>query len=400
MPAKVRQQLKSARRIVIKVGSHTVCSNMVANGEAADSDTRGASPGLNIGLNIVACKRIASQIQELHKNHEVLLVSSGSVAAGAMARGLTAIPHDIPTKQALAALGQGRLMRAWEDAFSEWKDHISLAQVLLTHDDLADRRRYLNSRQTLLTLLNEYKAIPVINENDTVAVHEIKLGDNDILAAQVAALVEADLLIMLTTTDGLYSADPTEDSGAEHIPVIFGGDTNLKALAGGPGKANGLSVGGMATKVEAASSLARKGIPTVIANGATENVITDIVAGKEIGTLVMPEESPLTARKHWIVYTLKTRGELTIDDGAAKALTEQGRSLLPSGVVRVEGDFGRGEAVSIRGGDGVEIARGLAEYNASDMKQIVGKQTSEIEAILGYIFGDELVHRNDLVVMK
>jgi len=322
----------------------------------------------------------------------VILVSSGAVAAGLGSCPGLVRKRSIPEKQALAALGQSLLMEAWRRFFD-----FPTAQILLTHDDLRNRKRYVNARNTLRTLL-ELGALPIVNENDTVAVDELKVGDNDNLAAHVATLVEADLLLILSDVDGLYTANPSTDPGARLIPSVATIDASVFARAGGRGSKVG--TGGMITKLEAARKATSAGIEVVIANGREDRTVEALLAGRCPGTHFVRNGSPMAARKHWLLHTLPVRGRVTIDTGAMRAVRDRGASLLPSGVVAVAGDFQRGDAVAIASADDSFAARGLAQYSAEQLERIKGVQSAEIAEILGFAFTDVIVHRGDLVLLE
>jgi len=365
-----------ARRLVIKLGS-----TLVTN------DGR--------GIDHAAVGRWAEEIAALKRSgKEVVLVSSGAIVEGMQRLGWTKRPAAIHALQAAAAVGQMGLVQAYEAAFSRFGLHT--AQILLTHEDLADRRRYLNARSTLLTLLT-LGVIPVINENDTVTTDEIRLGDNDTLGALVTNLIEADALVLLTDQDGLHSADPRKEPTATLVRQARAGDPALEAMAGGAGSA--LGRGGMLTKVLAAKRAARSGASTVIANGREERVLGRLAAGEVIGTELVAETSTLAARKQWLADHVRLAGRLSLDAGAVRALARDGKSLLPIGVVACEGQFERGEVVACCDPDGREIARGLANYSAAETQRILRKPSSEIEAILGYIDEPELIHRDNLVLL-
>lgn len=324
---------------------------------------------------------------------EVLLVTSGSVAVGMQRLGRKQRPHALHELQAMAAIGQMGLIQAYESAFLQHNLHT--AQVLLTHDDLADRGRYLNARTTLLTLL-ELGAIPVINENDTVAVEEIRFGDNDTLAAQVVNVIEADLLVILTDQEGLFDADPRANPDAQLITEGEAGDPALDAMAGDSGS---LGRGGMRSKLEAARKAARSGAATVIVSGRETDVLTKVLAGDTVGTYLEPAQGRLNARKQWLAGHLKPRGRLVLDQGAVTVLKGQGKSLLPVGVTSVDGRFSRGELVSCIDPEGREIARGLVNYDADETARIIGQSTEKIESILGYVDEPELIHRDNLALI-
>ncbi len=366
----------SARRLVVKVGS-----SLVTN------DGR--------GLDHAAVDRWATQIAELRRaGREIVLVSSGAIAEGVKRLGWTARPSTMHELQAAAAVGQMGLVQAYESAFARFGLHT--AQILLTHDDLADRRRYLNARSTLFTLL-ALDVIPIINENDTVTTDEIRFGDNDTLGALVTNLIEADVLVLLTDQPGLFTADPRRDPAATLVRTAQAGEARLEAMAGGAGSAVGR--GGMLSKVLAAKRAARSGASTVIANGREENVLTRLAAGEEIGTSLCAPDVSLGARKQWLADHVQLAGRLTLDAGAVRALVRDGKSLLPIGVVGVDGNFERGEIVGCFDPDGREVARGLVNYSAPETARILRKPSSEIAAILGYIDEPELIHRNNLVLL-
>jgi glutamate 5-kinase len=363
-------------RLIIKIGSTLITNH-------------------GIGVDHALIAEWVRQIALLRQaQHEVILVSSGAIAEGMKRLGWKSRPVALNQLQAAAAVGQMGLVQVYESAFREHQ--LGTAQILLTHDDLADRTRYLNARSTLSTLL-QLGIVPVINENDTVVTDEIKFGDNDTLAALVANLVEADLLVILTDQQGLYSADPRANPDATLITEAKAGDAKLEKMAGGAGSA--LGRGGMLTKVLAAKKAALSGASTVIAYGRTANVLPQIAAGVAIGTKLTTEANAMQARKMWLAGQLKTMGKLIVDEGAARALTAGGKSLLPIGVVSVEGVFARGDVVSAVRQDGVEIARGLCNYPSTEAAKICRKSTAEIELILGYIAETELIHRDNLVLI-
>ena len=370
-----RERLRSARRWVVKIGSSLV----TANGRGLDAD---------------AIRAWSAELAALHADGvEVLLVSSGAVAEGMSRLGWRRRPHALHELQAAAAVGQMGLVQAYEAAF---KAHgIRTAQILLTHDDVADRQRYLNARSTLRTL-GGLGVVPIVNENDTVANEEFRFGENDTLAGLVANLVEADAMVILTDTDGLYDRDPRTDPAARIIREGRAGDPELAAMAGGAGTAWGR--GGMATKVDAATRAARSGTATAIAPGADEHVLTRLRRGERVGTLLEPSQEPLMARKRWLANHLRLAGQLRVDAGAARALRRSGVSLLAAGVTGVRGTFRRGEVVACIDGDGREIARGLANYAADEIERIRGRGSHEIEGILGYVVEPELIDRDNMVI--
>jgi glutamate 5-kinase len=324
----------------------------------------------------------------------VILVSSGAIAEGTQRLGWSARPRAIHDLQAAAAVGQMGLVQAYETAFAQYGLHT--AQVLLTHDDLADRRRYLNARTTLVTLLG-LRVIPVINENDTVTTDEIRFGDNDTLGALVTNLVEADVLVLLTDQQGLYTADPRVDPRATLVRQARAGDPDLEQMAGGAGSTIGR--GGMLTKVLAAKRAARSGASTIIACGREPDVLTRLAAGESLGTTLTAEHTSLGARKQWLADHVRVAGRLTLDSGAVRALAKDGKSLLPIGVVAVAGQFGRGELVGCHAPDGREVARGLVNYGAQEALRIMRRPSSEIESVLGYVDEPELIHRDNLVLL-
>ncbi|MBF7083700.1 glutamate 5-kinase [Desulfallas sp. Bu1-1] len=343
-------------------------------------------------LNIEQIEQLVRQLADLHnRGMDVLLVTSGAVGAGMGKLGLARRPRTIPEKQAAAAVGQGILLHMYEKIFAEYG--VIVGQVLLTREDFADRRRFLNARNTLQAMLG-FHIIPVINENDTVAVDEIKLGDNDNLAAMVAGLVDADLVVLLSDVDGLFDGRPG-DPGATLVKEIREIDDRIEALAGGVGSAVG--TGGMATKIQAARIAMHSGVVTIIARASERDVIRRLVAGEPLGTVFWPSVR-LVNKKRWIAYGATVCGRIYIDGGAARALRENGKSLLPSGVTGVEGDFEMGNTVSVVAPDGKEIARGIVNYSAAEVERIKGRKTGEIEKILGYKDYDEIIHRDNLAL--
>jgi glutamate 5-kinase len=364
-----------ARRLVIKFGS-----SLVTN------EGRGIDHG--------AVARWAEQIAALGRaGRQVVLVSSGAIVEGMQRLGWASRPSAIHELQAAAAVGQMGLVQAYETAFSRFGFHT--AQVLLTHEDLADRRRYLNARSTLVTLLG-LSVIPIINENDTVTTDEIRFGDNDTLGALVTNLIDADVLVLLTDQPGLHSGDPRKDAAATLLRRARAGDTALEAIAGGAGSHGR---GGMLTKVLAAKRAARSGASTVIADGREPDVLTRLAAGEAIGTELIADTLTLAARKQWLADHVRVAGRLTLDAGAVRALTLEGKSLLPIGVSACDGRFERGEIVGCFDGEGREIARGLVNYGLSETQRILGKPSSEIESTLGYVDDRELIHRDNLVLL-
>jgi len=371
----MRARIGNARCLVVKVGSALVTNN-------------------GAGLDREALQNWARQIAALRADgRKVALVSSGAIAAGMQRLGWKSRPHEVHQLQAAAAVGQMGLVQAYESAFSE--HGLQTAQILLTHDDLADRERYLNARSTLTTLL-ELGVVPIINENDTVITDEIKFGDNDTLGALIANLIEADTLVILTDQSGLFTADPRKDANARLVSEGQAEDPSFEGMAGG--SASQISKGGMVTKVRAARRAARSGAHTVIASGREPDVLVRLLAGEPVGSLLHAASTPLQARKQWLADHLQVAGSLIIDDGACRALA-QGRSLLPVGVRSVIGDFARGEVVSCLSLEGKELARGLVNYPASECRRIAGRASREIETLLGYVDEAELIHRNNMVVL-
>jgi len=368
--------LARASRLVIKVGSSLVTNE-------------------GRGLDHGAVARWAAEIATLTlAGNSIILVSSGAIAEGMQRLGWSTRPRAIHDLQAAAAVGQMGLVQAYETAFAKYGLHT--AQVLLTHEDLSDRRRYLNARTTLTTLLS-LRVIPVINENDTVTTDEIRFGDNDTLGALVTNLVEADVLVLLTDQQGLFTADPRLDSAATLVTTAAAGDPDLERMAGGAGSSIGR--GGMLTKIIAAKRAARSGASTIIACGREPDVLARLHAGEAIGTTLTSDRTSLGARKQWLADHVRLAGQLMLDSGAVRALTKDGKSLLPIGVVAVTGNFGRGEIVGCVAPDGREIARGLVNYGAQEAARIVRRPSSEIEAVLGYVDEPELIHRDNLVLL-
>jgi len=368
--------VKNARCIVVKVGSSLV----TAEGR---------------GLDHEALSRWAGQIAELaEQGKQIVLVSSGAIAEGIARLGWSKRPHAINQLQAAAAVGQMGLVQAYESVFRTHGLHA--AQILLTHEDLSDRTRYLNARSTLRTLL-ELGVVPIINENDTVATEEIRLGDNDTLGALVTNLIEADCLIILTDQTGLFTADPRRDTSATLVAEAHAGDPELERMAGGAGSSVG--TGGMLTKILAAKRAARSGAHTVICSGHEDRVLLRLAAGESIGSQLIAQQAPLDARRQWLADHLQLRGGVVLDAGAIKALREDGKSLLPVGIQAITGEFERGDVVALLDAEGREIARGLANYSASEARRIQGKPSSAIESILGYMDEPEFLHRDNLVML-
>ena len=367
--------IRDARRLVVKVGSALVTN-----------EGRGLDP---VAISVWGAQ--LAQLRALGK--EVVMVSSGAIAEGIKRLGWTRRPSEIHELQAAAAVGQMGLAQVYESCF---RAHgLQTAQVLLTHEDLADRRRYLNARSTLMTLLR-LGVVPIINENDTVVTDEIKVGDNDTLGALVANLIDADALVILTDQQGLYTADPRRDPAATLLPRVIAGDPVLEGMAGGAGSSIGR--GGMITKVLAAKRAAHGGASTVVCSGREADVLLRLAAGESVGTEFVAQTPRLAARKQWLADHLQLAGKLMLDAGAVKALKE-GRSLLPVGVSGIEGEFERGAVIACVSPEGHELARGLTNYASSETRRIAGKPSGDIEAILGYIDEPELIHRDNLILL-
>ena len=369
--------LRDARRIVVKVGSSLVTNEGRGLDEAAIGEW---------------CRQMALMAKD---GREVIMVSSGAIAEGMKRLGWATRPQEIHALQAAAAVGQMGLAQMYETKLRE--NGLGSAQVLLTHADLADRERYLNARSTLLTLLH-HKVLPVINENDTVVNDEIKFGDNDTLGALVANLVEADALVILTDQKGLYTADPRKNPAAEFVHEARAGDPSLEAMAGGVGSSIGS--GGMITKILAAKRAAGSGASTVIAWGREPDALVRLCKGEPIGTLLVAQTQKQQARKQWMADHLQLRGAVTVDPGAASKLQAEGKSLLAIGMIQVEGDFSRGDVIAIRDVNGLEIARGLANYASTEARLICRKPSSEFEGLLGYVAEAEFVHRDNLILTR
>lgn len=367
---------RNKQRWIVKIGSSLVTAN-------------------GLGLDYSAIASWGSQLAALRKHgHEIIIVSSGSIAEGMVRLGWQKRPKSVHELQAAAAVGQMGLVQAYEETFK--KHNIKTAQILLTHDDLADRRRYINARSTLNTLL-KLGVVPIINENDTVTTEEIRFGDNDTLGALVANLIAADLLVILTDIDGLYDKNPARYSDAKLISQAQAMDESLLLGAGPSGSEIGR--GGMLTKVQAAIRAARSGTDTIIASGNQAKILESISAGESVGTLLLAPHKPLAARKQWLANRLKIRGELVIDDGAIQMLTNKGASLLSIGVVHIHGEFVRGDLVSCKGTNGTEVARGLINYSSEESKKLIRQTSAAIENILGYIDEPELIGRENLVLI-
>ena len=372
-----KQFISGIKRVVLKIGS-----SMLTDSDGNLLDTRFGD--------------IADQVSGLRKSGiEFIIVSSGAIASGMKKLGIEERATDIHTKQAIAACGQSSLIWSYEKAFSIFE--LNVAQILLTHNGFSDRKRFLIARKTIQRLL-EMGIIPIVNENDTVAIEEIMIGDNDNLAALVTSMTESDLMILLTNIDGIYSDDQRKNKNAEFIPVINEIDNEIKKIDGGTsGKT---TTGGMKTKIEAVKKASAFGVPSIVANGEKSDAIKRIFSGEDYGTLVLPSQDKLRARKHWIAFNLKAAGNIVLDDGAKDAILKKGKSLLPSGILKTQGNFGIGDCIICLDENGNEIARGISTYSAEEVRKIAGKKTGEIEKILGYKYSDEVIHRDDLAVVS
>jgi glutamate 5-kinase len=371
-----QRNFADARRVVVKIGT----------GVLTDSKGR---------FDAVHFHRLVADLADTARDRQLVVVTSGAIALGVEQLGLPKKPKDIPGKQACAAVGQGVLMHRYESALGP--AGFTTAQILLTHDDFSNRTRYLNARRSLEKML-EQDVIPIINENDTVSVDEIKLGDNDALAGLVVGLISADLLVILSDVDGLYSADPRKDPNARKLDEVKKVTPEIEQLAGG--SISGVGTGGMITKVHAARRAAESGAPTVIAPGKRVGALLQVLAGEPVGTLFLASEEKLSSRARWVVHAHKPKGLLKVDDGARKAILVSKRSLLPSGIVEVEGSFQHGDGVEIADLKGKVFARGLVTYSSDELRRIAGHKTTEIEGLLGYKYLDEVVHRDDLVELE
>lgn len=388
MANNIRQDIfKKLKRVVIKIGSGVISSDSEAS-------------ALDRGLNKVRIKNLAGRIKNIvEQGCEVVLVSSGAIMAGRQRLNLDKVNLSIPDKQACAAVGQSFLMHTYEKTFD--KHGLKVAQILLGNDDLENRKRYLNAKHTIDALL-QYGVIPIINENDSVTVDEIKIGDNDTLSATVACLSDAQLLIILSDVEGLFSSDPANASNKSNpppalIPLVEKISAEIEGLAGR--SKNPLAVGGMSTKVLAAKKTMSSGIPTLIISGLRGKALEDVFRGKEVGTLFYSGQNKIKNRKHWIAHTLKPAGDISIDDGAGKAVLEKGKSLLPAGVTGSKGSFKFGSAVRILDSKGKEIGRGLVNYSSTDIEKIKGGKSADIRKKMGNDFYKEVIHRDDLVLL-
>ena len=364
----------SARRVVVKIGSNVLTEDQ--------------------GLNLKAIRSVSRQICRLiDGGREFILVSSGAMASGIKKIGLDKRPDEIPKRQAVAAVGQAGLIMEYEKAFA--RDHKQVAQILLTGDDLNNRKRYLNARNAILMLLS-WHVVPIVNENDTVMIEEIQFGDNDNLAAMITLLTDADILINLTDIDGLHTKDPRTNPDAALIPVVSTISKDIIRFAGEiPGA---LGTGGMLSKIKAARKVTAAGIPMVIANGNKPDILKKLFSAEEFGTFFVPKTKKLKSRKCWIAFTLKAKGVLMVDDGAAAAIMNRGKSLLPSGIVGVEGDFGVGAPVEFRKGDHETLGTGLVNYSSTDIRKIMGFKSNQIKKRLGYKLYDYVIHRDNLAI--
>lgn len=371
-----RSNLKDTQRIVVKVGTSTL------------SHTTGK-------MNLFRIEKLARELSDLrNQGKEIILVTSGAVGAGVERLGLKEKPKTIPEKQAAAAVGQGILMHTYEKLFAEYGQVV--AQVLLTREDSVKRSRYANSRNTLLALL-ELGVIPIINENDAVAIEELKIGDNDTLSAMVASIVDADLLIILSDIEGVYTNNPKSNPDAKLISEISDITPEIEALAGGAGSS--LGTGGMYTKIQAGKIAVNSGVTMVIASGAHDGIVREILAGKPVGTIFTSKENRLHIRKRWLAFGARVSGNIKVDKGCAEAILKDGSSVLAAGITAVEGEFEHGNTISLITEDGREIARGLANYSAEEVRKIMGLHTAEIAGCLGYKSFDEVIHRDNMVLL-
>ena len=371
-----RENIGEAQRIVVKVGTSTLTHE---TGK----------------LNFFRIERLVRELSDLvNQGKEIVLVSSGAVGAGMERLGLTEKPKTIPEKQAAAAVGQGVLLHVYEKIFAEYGQ--TVGQVLLTREDSVKRSRYVNSRNTLLQLL-AMGVIPIINENDAVAVDELKIGDNDTLSAMVGTIVDADLIIILSDVDGVYTANPQTNPEAKLLSEIAEITPEIDELAGGPGTMRG--TGGMYTKIQAAKIAVNAGIALVIASGTQDGVVREILTGQDVGTLFPSKHNRLQVRKSWLAFGARIAGDVQVDSGCAKAIVKTGSSLLAAGIVKVQGDFEQGKTIRILDTNGRELARGLSNYSSVEIERIRGKHTDEISSVLGYKTTDEVVHRDHLVLM-
>lgn len=368
--------LTQSKRMVVKIGSSLLASR-------------------SSGLRIERMDRLAEDLCAIRAGgRDVLIVSSGAIVSGVQKLGLSIYPKSLPLKQAAAAVGQSRLMWAYEKAFE--RVGTTVAQILLTHQDLADRRRFLNARHTLTTLL-AHGVIPIINENDTVSVEEIRFGDNDTLAAEATHLVDADLLVILSDVEGVFTDDPRQNPSASRLSLIPEISPDIERLAGGTSKEEG--TGGMSTKIQAAKKVAAYGVATLIMSGEIPGLLPQVLAGHDAGTVILPRGTRLSSRKHWIAHTLRAKGQLTLDDGAVEALVQRGKSLLPSGILSVLGTFESGDPVVCADQHGKDIAKGLTNYSSALLAKMKGRKTAEIKNTVGDLEYEEAIHRDNLVIL-
>jgi glutamate 5-kinase len=370
-----RELLAKAKRVVVKVGSAVLTNDD--------------------GLNLAVMTSLAQDLRALMDDgREVVLVSSGAVAAGRKSMGFGTRPLPMREKQATAALGQVRLMREYEDIFGTLNQKV--AQVLLTHDDLANRDRYLNIRNTLFTMF-DWQVLPIINENDTVSVKELRFGDNDTLAAMTTNMIEADLFVCLTDVDGLYTGNPSSDPEARLVTTVASVDAGVEAMAGH--LSGTLGTGGMRSKIMAARMVSVRGGSSFIGHGREPGTLSRLFNGEPVGTFFLPQEEKMQSRKHWIAFTLRPKGFLVLDDGACRAVTSGGKSLLPSGILETRGNFRIGDPVHCLDRNGEPLAAGLVNYTAEDIRKIQGRHSAEIKDLLGFVDSEEIIHRDNLVVL-
>jgi glutamate 5-kinase len=368
--------LSKVRRVVVKIGSNVLASS-------------------EITLDDSVVNRISADLSKvMDQGYKVVVVSSGAILAGRSKLGLKERPRLVRQKQAVAAVGQSTLMRTYEKHMERFGKRV--AQILLTDGDMTHRQRYINARNTIETLFS-YGVLPIVNENDTVAVEEIKFGDNDTLSSVVSQLVEADLLIILSDVDGLYTADPNKNPDARLIPLVEAIDQEIYSIA--KETPSIIGIGGMTTKIRAAQTAAKSGTTSIIVNGRIPDIVSRLLAGEELGTLFLPQEDKLNCRKCWIAFTLKPQGSLVVDEGAYKALKEKKKSLLPSGIKEVKGSFDAGDSVSIISAEGKEFARGLVNYSSLEINRIKGVRSTFLEQILGYCTAEEVIHRDNLAIL-
>jgi glutamate 5-kinase len=371
-----KEILSKVKRVVVKIGSNVL-----------------ATPDINLDENVI--NRISADLSKvMDQGYKVVVVSSGAILAGRAKLGLNERPRLVRQKQAVAAVGQSTLMRTYEKHMERFGKRV--AQILLTDADMTNRQRYINAKNTIETLF-AYGVLPIVNENDTVAVEEIKFGDNDTLSGVVSQLVEADLLIILSDVDGLYTADPNKDQNARFIPLVETINQEIYSIA--KETPSIIGIGGMATKIRAAQTTAKSGTTSIIVNGRIPDIVSKLLAGEELGTLFLAKEDKLNCKKCWIAFTLKPQGSLVVDEGAYKALKDEKKSLLPSGIKEIRGSFDSGDAVSIISEEGKEFARGLVNYSSLEINKIKGVKSKFMEQILGYCASEEVVHRDNLAIL-